>query len=128
MRQTTEQAESTGDSANGPVVVARAAPEKRDWVDWYGELDERERREYRERIVLATPDEVKADPELRHFFLFHVEDLVHDSPPGTRRLQEFWHVVMTIRGREELAEDRRKAVAFLLAEYQNYLRDNPFNA
>lgn len=125
-----EVSRDAGDaSAAGPVAVsASATPEKRDWVAWYEDLSEGERRELRGRIVLANPDEVKADAEMRHFFLFHVEDLVHESPPGTRRLQEFFHVVMTIRGREELAEDRRKAVAYLLAEYQHYLRDNPFTA
>lgn len=103
-----------------------SATAKRDWVEWYEGLSESERKGIRDRLVLGTPDEVRADDELRHFFLFHVDDLAADEPPGTRRLREFYHVVMTLRGREELAGERRKAVAFLLAEYQHYLRDNPF--
>ncbi len=113
-------------SPAAPVIATGADAEKRDWVAWYEGLDDCECREIRNRLVLASPDDVREDAELRHFFLFHVDDLAHDAPPGTRRLQEFFHVVMTLRGREELAGERRKAVAFLLAEYQNYLRDNPF--
>lgn len=100
----------------------------RDWVDWYEELTPQERREIRARLLTMTPEEVKADPDVRNFFLFHVDDLVDEGPPGTRRLTELHSIVMTLRGRDDpaLVEQRRKAVAFLLAEYQGYLRDNPF--
>lgn len=100
--------------------------EQRDWVEWYGGLEDAERREIRDRIVLASYEEVREDADLRQFFLFHVEDIVHEAPPGTRTLRELFHVVMTLRGRDDVAADRRKAVAFLLAEYQHYLRDNSF--
>ncbi|MHB8605545.1 MAG: hypothetical protein ACYDCK_09860 [Thermoplasmatota archaeon] len=99
-------------------------PAARDWIAWYDELDSRERREIRDRIAVASPDDVRADPELRHFFLFHVDDLVADEHPGTRRLAELHHVVSTLRGSEEpeRVEARRKAVQFMLAEYQNVVR------
>ncbi|HVL49033.1 MAG TPA: hypothetical protein VM889_10790 [Candidatus Thermoplasmatota archaeon] len=106
-----------------PVTVA-----KRDWVAWYEDLDERERREIRDRLLTMTPDDVREDAEARTFFFFHVDDLVEEAPPGTRRLTELHNIVSTLRGREGSADDRRKAVHFMLAEYQAYLRDNPFVA
>lgn len=115
------EAPAVAGTSAGPVAVT-----KRDWVEWYEDLAERERVEMRERIVLASPDDIKSVAELKHFLLFHVEDLVAENAPGTQRLASFWHIVMVTRGRDDLAEDRRKAVAYLVAEYQNYLRDNPF--
>lgn len=110
-----------------PAVPA-ARETQRDWVEWYGELDEASRRSLRARILTATYDEVKADPDLRTYFLFHSEDLADDMPTGAERLAELHHIVHLLRGAEdpELAEKRRKAVHFLLAEYQAYLRDNPW--
>lgn len=112
-----------------PVAAARAA-DARDWVEWYEDLQAGERRELRNRLVEAGYDEVKADPELRQFFFFHMEDLVDEQPPGTARLCELHHVVQMLRGADdpELVEKRRKAMAFLLAEYQRFLRDNPWSA
>lgn len=101
----------------------------RDWVAWYDELAQAERREIRARLLDATYDEVKADAELRNFFFFHSEDVASERPPGSERLAELHGILMHLRGAEdpELAEKRRKAVAFLLAEYQRYLRDNPWD-
>lgn len=102
---------------------------QRDWVEWYGELDDRTRRELRNRILTATYEEVKADPDLRTYFLFHSEDIADELPAGAERLSELHNIVHLLRGNPdpELAEKRRKAVHFLLAEYQRYLRDNPWH-
>lgn len=121
-----QDAAQTTSPMPGAVQVRAVESPKRDWVAWYEDLSERERRALRDRLMMASPDEVKAEDELRYFFLFHLDDLAHEQPPGTRRLLEFHHVVMTLRGREDMAEERRKAVQYLLAEYQHYLRDNPF--
>lgn len=114
-------------STTVPTVVARPATQ-RDWVEWYGELPEPARRALRARILTATYDEVKADPEMRTFFLFHSEDLADEMPPGAERLAELHNIVSLLRGAEDpqLQEKRRKAVAFLLGEYQRFLRDNPW--
>jgi len=100
----------------------------RDWIAWYEELSEGERREIRGRLLTASYDEVKADAELRNFFFFHSEDLAHERPPGAERVAEIHTVLAHLRGAEapDVAEQRRKAVAFLLAEYQRFLRDNPW--
>ena len=51
-------------------------------------------------------------------------------PPGAERLAELHRVVQLLRGAKEadLVEKRRKAVAFLLGEYQRFVRDNPWLA
>lgn len=111
------------------TVQAVRTPEARDWVAWYDELQPGERRELRARLIEASYDEVKADAELRQFFFFHMEDLADEQPPGTARLCELHHVVQMLRGaaEPEQVEKRRKAMAFLLAEYQRFLRDNPWS-
>ena len=108
------------------AVVDRTA--KRDWVAWYEELDGRERQEIRGRLLTASYEEVKADPELRQFFFFHSEEVAGEEP-GTERLAELHTVLQHLRGSEDgdVVEKRRKAVHFLLAEYQRYLRDNPWS-
>lgn len=112
------------------VVPLARAVDARDWVAWYEELQPGERRELRARLIEAPYDEVKGDAELRQFFFFHMEDLVDEQPPGTARLCELHHVVQMLRGaaEPEQVEQRRKAMAFLLAEYQRFLRDNPWSA
>lgn len=109
---------------------AAARVDKRDWVAWYDELAGVERREIRDRLLDAAYDEVKADPELRQFFFFHSEDLVAEGAPGTERLAQLHAMVAAMRGASdsESVEKRRKAVGFLLAEYQRWLRDNPWSA
>ena len=99
----------------------------RDWVAWYDELEEMERREIRGRLLTAAYDEVKEDPELRQFFFFHSEEIAGEEP-GTERLAELHGILSHLRGSAdaEVAERRRKAVHFLLAEYQKVLRDNPW--
>jgi hypothetical protein len=111
-----------------PVAAVRA-PDARDWVAWYEELQEDERREIRGRLLTAPYDEVKADADLRNFFFFHMEDIVEEAPPGSDRLRQLHTVVQSLRGATdpEQAETRRKAMAFLLAEYQKHLRDNPWS-
>lgn len=111
------------------TVPAVRAVDARDWVAWYEELQPGERRELRNRLIDAAYDDVKADAELRQFFFFHMEDLADEQPPGTARLCELHHVVQMLRGADEpeLVEKRRKAMAFLLAEYQRFLRDNPWS-
>lgn len=101
---------------------------KRDWVAWYDELQPGERREIRARLLTASYDEVKADPELRSFFLFHSEEIAGDDA-GTERLAELHAVIAHLRGNDdpEIVEKRRKALHFMLAEYQRVLRDNPWN-
>lgn len=100
----------------------------RDWVAWYEDLSEGERREIRARLLSASYDEVKADSELRNYFFFHSEDVANDQPPGGERVAEIHAVLSHLRGNDDPAtvEQRRKAVAFLLAEYQRFLRDNPW--
>jgi|SRR5581483_6748393 len=100
----------------------------RDWIAWYEGLSEGERREIRARLLTATYDEVKAEPELRQFFFFHSEDVAADQPPGADRIVELHAVLERLRGFEgaDAPEQRRKAIAFLLAEYQRFLRDNPW--
>jgi hypothetical protein len=100
----------------------------RDWVAWYEDLGADERAEIRGRLLTATYDEVKADADLRQFFFFHSEDVAHDMPPGGERIAEIHGILRHLRGQEdaESVEARRKAVAFLLAEYQGFLRDNPW--
>jgi hypothetical protein len=114
-------------SATQQAVATRPATQ-RDWVEWYGELPEVARRELRARLLTASYDEVKEDPELRTYFLFHSEDLADEKAPGADRLAELHHIVGLLRGASEpeQQEKRRKAVAFLLAEYQRFLRDNPW--
>lgn len=111
-----------------PQPVAERV-QKRDWVAWYEELSEGERREIRNRLLTAPYDDVKADPELARFFFFHCEDVAGEEP-GTERLAELLAVLNHLRGSDdpEIVENRRKAVHFLLAEYQRYLRDNPWSA
>jgi hypothetical protein len=108
-------------------VVQVNDPAKRDWVAWYDELDQAERREIRARLLSASYDEVKADPELRQFFFFHSEEIAGEEA-GTERLAELHNILQHLRGSEDadVAEKRRKAVHFLLAEYQRVLRDNPW--
>ena len=115
--------------ARDPAPTAAATPEKRDWVAWYEELSEGERREIRNRLLDASYDEVKGDAELRNFFFFHSEDVAHEQPPGAERLAELHTILAAMRGTDdpELATKRRKAIAFLLAEYQRFLRDNPWS-
>lgn len=110
------------------VATVQRGVDGRDWVEWYEDLQSGERRELRNRVVGASYDEVKADAEIRQFFFFHMEDLVDESPPGTDRLRELHGVVQMLRGADDpdLVEKRRKAMAFLLAEYQRFLRDNPW--
>lgn len=108
-----------------PVNTDRA--EKRDWVAWYEELSTRERQEIRARLLTSSYDEVKADPELRQFFFFHSEEIAGEEA-GTERLAELHTVLQHLRGSPEadVGEKRRKAVHFLLGEYQRVLRDNPW--
>ena len=108
------------------AVVDRRA--KRDWVAWYEELNEWERQEIRARLLTAAYDEVKADAELRQFFFFHSEEVAGEET-GTERLAELHTVLQHLRGSDDpdIVEKRRKAVHFLLAEYQRYLRDNPWS-
>lgn len=105
------------------------SPEARDWVDWYDSLSTLERREMRARLLSAGYDDVKSDADLRNYFFFHVDDVVSEMPPGSERLAELHTVVQRLRGATEpdLVEKRRKAVAFLLGEYQRFLRDNPWS-
>lgn len=110
-----------------PAAAARTeAPARVDWVAWYDDLGSVERREIRNRLLTATYEEVKDDPELRNFFFFHSEDVAGEMPPGSERLVELHGVVQMLRGATDpdLLEQRRKAVAFLLGEYQRYIRDN----
>lgn len=116
-------------ATSGQVQVSAARREPaRDWVAWYEELSEGERREIRARLLTASYDEVKGDADLRNYFFFHSEDLAQDQPPGAERVAEIHAVLSHLRGQEapDVAEQRRKAVAFLLAEYQRFLRDNPW--
>lgn len=110
------------------LTAAQRALDARDWVEWYETLDAAQRRELRDRLVGASYDDVKEDADLRQFFFFHMEDLVDEAPPGVERLQELHGIVQMLRGaaEPELVEKRRKAMAFLLAEYQRFLRDNPW--
>src|SRR5438552_2394320 len=103
--------------------------EARDWVDWYDSLSTAERQELRARLLDAGYDDVKSDADLRNYFFFHVDDVVAEMPPGSERLAELHTVVQRLRGAHEpeLVEKRRKAVAFLLGEYQRFLRDNPWS-
>ena len=68
------------------------------------------------------------EAELRQFFFFHSEDVAAEQPPGSDRIVELHAVLRRLRGQPEteVGEQRRKAIAFLLAEYQCYLRDNPW--
>lgn len=114
-------------TASTSRVVQVNGPAKRDWVAWYEELDQAERREIRARLLTASYDEVKADPELRQFFFFHSEEIAGEEA-GTERLAELHNILQHLRGSgdADVAEKRRKAVHFLLAEYQRVLRDNPW--
>jgi hypothetical protein len=111
----------------GPVVQVNDRASKRDWVAWYEELDPAERREIRARLLTASYDEVKEDPELRQFFFFHSEEIAGEET-GTERLAELHSILQHLRGSDDpdVPERRRKAVHFLLAEYQRVLRDNPW--
>jgi len=111
-------------------VPTTAVSETRDWEGWYEALTPSERRRIRDRLLLAGYEEVRDDPQLRFFFLFHASDLAEEAPPGTARLRELHAIVATLQGRADpdLVAARRKAAAFLLAEYQAYLRDNPWAA
>ena len=115
---------TTAVSTTAPKVAVHV--DKRDWVAWYEELAPEERREIRARLLTASYDDVKADAELRNFFFFHSEEVADE--PGAERLLELHTVVSHLRGATEpdLVEKRRKAVAFLLGEYQRVLRDNPW--
>lgn len=101
----------------------------RDWIAWYDDLSQAERREIRARLLTASYDEVKEDAELRQFFFLHSEDLAGDIPPGAERIGELHNILAHMRGSTDpdVAEKRRKVVAFLLAEYQRFLRDNPWD-
>lgn len=116
-------------SVPATTLAPRVLADKRDWVAWYEELSDGERREIRNRLLDAAYDEVKSDAELRNFFFFHSEDVVAESPPGSERLQQLHTILQAMRGADdpELPEKRRKAVGFLLAEYQRFLRDNPWS-
>src|SRR5687767_13986547 len=95
-----------------PVAAVRDAAVERDWVAWYEDLQEAERREMRARILTAPYDEVKAEADLRQYFFFHMVDIVDYSPPGSDRLRELHNVVQTLRGATdpEQVETRRKAM------------------
>lgn len=110
-----------------PAAVAAPRATSRDWVAWYEEMEAAERREIRARLLTASYDEVKDDPELRQFFFFHSEEIAGEEP-GTERLAELHSVLAHLRGSSEpdIAEKRRKVVHFLLAEYQRVLRDSPW--
>ncbi|HWG91866.1 MAG TPA: hypothetical protein VNZ52_13535 [Candidatus Thermoplasmatota archaeon] len=112
------------------VAVRAEAAERRDWGAWYDALETSERRALRDRLLHAPFEEVRADPELRSFFLYHTQDLSEDAPPGSARLRELRHIVdvLLVRADPEGVEQRRKACAFLFAEYQAFLRDNPWAA
>lgn len=114
-------------ASSAPQVQLQDRAVKRDWVAWYDELEAGERREIRARLLTATYDEVKADAELRSFFLFHSEEIAGEEP-GTQRLAELHTVIGHLRGASEPEdiERRRKALHFLLAEYQRVLRDAPW--
>ena len=111
------------------AVVVETRERARDWVAWYDDLSEGERREIRNRLLHASYEEVKDDAELRNFFFFHSEDVASEMPPGSERLSELHGILTHLRGSSDpdVAEKRRKAVAFLLAEYQRFLRDNPWD-
>lgn len=115
-------------SSTQPAATAPAREARVDWVEWYEALSKEERKELRDRLLQASYDEVKADPELRNYFFFHSEDITGEKPPGADRMIELHGVVQMLRGATDanLLEQRRKAVAFLLGEYQRYLRDNPW--
>ncbi len=108
------------------LAQREVAPVARDWVQWYEDLERDERESLRHRLVDADIEKLRADTESRTFFLFHVEDLLADEVPGTRRMGELHHVVMALRGASEpeQVEQRRRAVSSLLASYQEYLRAN----
>lgn len=110
-----------------PVAMPQTRAEKRDWVAWYEELHVGERREIRARLLTASYDEVKEDAELRQYFFFHSEEIAGEET-GTERLAELHSILQHLRGSEDpdVPEKRRKAVHFLLAEYQRVLRDNPW--
>lgn len=111
------------------TTVAERRAEKRDWIAWYEELAEAERRALRDRIVDAAYDDVKADAELRQYFFFHSEDVAADLPPGADRIAQLHSLLQAMRtggDDPDLPEKRRKAVGFLLAEFQRFLRDNPW--
>lgn len=110
------------------VSATPATGLKRDWIAWYDGLSPGERTEIRARLLTASYDEVKEDAELRNFFFFHSEEVAGEEP-GTERLSELHAVLTHLRGSDdpEIAERRRKAVHFLLAEYQRYLRDSPWS-
>lgn len=116
----------TASAAPAAPAQSRAA-DKRDWVAWYEELDPAERREIRARLLTASYDEVKADADLRQFFFFHSEEIAGEEA-GTERLAELHSILQHLRGSQDadVAEQRRKAVHYLLAEYQRFLRDNPW--
>ncbi len=100
----------------------------RDWVRWYEELDDDERRLMRERLIDSGVDDVREDPERRMFFLFHVEDLIADVAPGTRALGEHHHVVMALRGANEpdRVAQRKAAVARMFDAYRDCILANPW--
>lgn len=108
-------------------AVGASRPASRDWVAWYEALSGGERREIRARLLTASYDEVKEDPDLRQFFFFHSEEIAGEEP-GTERLAELHAVLQHLRGSADpdVAEKRRKVVHFLLAEYQRVLRDRPW--
>lgn len=110
-----------------PATSALERAPKRDWVAWYEALTEGERQEIRARLLTASYEEVKDDPDLRQFFFFHSEEIAGEEP-GTQRLAELHAVLQRLRGSNEadVVEQRRKAVHFLLAEYQRVLRDSPW--
>lgn len=122
----------------GPQTVApaqtlrptRVEPtlEERDWGEWFEELSPGERRSLRNRALTAPYDEVRDDAELRHYFLFTAEDLATARAPGTDRIRELHTIIETLKGRSDpdVVQQRRKAAAFLLAEFQAFLRDNPW--
>lgn len=119
---------SAASSASAAPAALERPATQRDWVGWYGELSASERRALRDQLLTATYEEVKADADLRTYFFFHSEDLADEMPPGSERLAELHNIVHLLRGatEPEQAEKRRKAIHFLLAEYQRYLRDNPW--
>ena len=62
------------DATSAAAVAGGPPPAKRDWVAWYEDLDERERREMRDRLIQASPDEVRADPHVRDAYLGAASD------------------------------------------------------
>lgn len=123
-QSTTVATETVARPPATPVAAAR------DWATWYEELAPSDRRSLRNRALTASYEEVRDDTELRTYFLLFAEELADERGPGTARIGQLQAIVSALRGRADAegAEQRRKAAAFLLAEFQAYLRDYPWVA